>query len=113
MATFKTQALQGCADVNVCEVATQTQANFSVTVLAGKMLTTISTLVRAMRHRAEIRQMLRMDENALKDIGLARSDVSRALSQPLWNDPSPSLVGIRDRKRDAARWARSAFRHGA
>ena len=51
-----------------------------------------TTIVRAIRHRREIRQLCAWDDSMLKDIGLTRSDVVGALSEPLLRDPSAVLA---------------------
>lgn len=47
---------------------------------------------RAIAHRWEVRTLLELDDRALRDIGLARDDVRRALDQPLAKDPSTFLM---------------------
>ena len=41
-------------------------------------------LARAIRHRRQIAALAKLDERTLHDIGLSRSDVQDAMSQPLW-----------------------------
>ncbi|WP_291976082.1 DUF1127 domain-containing protein [Chelatococcus sp.] len=52
----------------------------------------IARTARALRHRREVWQLTEFDERALHDIGLSRSDVAGALSQPLHSDPSVILA---------------------
>ncbi|CAH1671500.1 conserved hypothetical protein [Hyphomicrobiales bacterium] len=52
----------------------------------------IARTARALRHRREVWQLTEFDERALHDIGLSRSDVTGALSQPLHSDPSIILA---------------------
>jgi uncharacterized protein YjiS (DUF1127 family) len=51
-------------------------------------------LVRTLRNRHEVRQLAELDEHALKDIGLTRSNVQGALAASLLSDPSLILGGI-------------------
>jgi len=52
------------------------------------LVTAAGAWMRAMRHRASVRQLLDADEHMLRDIGLTRSDVRAALSGPPGSDPS-------------------------
>lgn len=52
----------------------------------------VRRLVRAIAHRLEVRELATFDEHMLKDIGLTRTDVLSALSEPLGRDPSVHLV---------------------
>jgi uncharacterized protein YjiS (DUF1127 family) len=49
-------------------------------------------LVKALRHRREIKHLAELDDWMLRDIGLTRSDVSSALAEPLLRNPSWVLV---------------------
>ena len=64
------------------------------------------TVLKALRHRREVLRLAELDDRALKDIGLLRSDVEGALLAPLHEDPSKVLsfrrVEHRDRPRPAA-----------
>ncbi|HEX8168689.1 MAG TPA: DUF1127 domain-containing protein [Beijerinckiaceae bacterium] len=64
------------------------------------------TVLKALRHRREVLRLADLDDRALKDIGLLRSDVEGALLEPLHKDPSKVLsfrrVEHRDRLRPAA-----------
>ena len=51
----------------------------------------ITNLVRTARNRREVRTMASLDDRALADIGLLRSDVSSALSKRWTRDPSRTL----------------------
>jgi uncharacterized protein YjiS (DUF1127 family) len=52
----------------------------------------IAGLVKALRHRREIKHLAEFDDRMLRDIGLTRSDVSSALAEPLLRNPSRVLV---------------------
>ena len=47
--------------------------------------------------------LARLDDNALRDIGLLRSDVRDALEQPWWSDPTETLLEQRRVERRDAR----------
>ncbi len=52
------------------------------------LLRLVVALVKAVVNRREVTRMLELDDRALKDIGLVRSDVLGALAEPLTRDPS-------------------------
>lgn len=58
---------------------------------AGNARRAVAGLVRALRHRREVMQLLEMDDRALKDVGLLRGDVAGVLGAPLTRDPSVIL----------------------
>jgi uncharacterized protein YjiS (DUF1127 family) len=58
----------------------------------------VAELVRAIEHRREVRHLAELDERFLKDIGLSRSDVASALSEPLYRNPSILLVRSAERR---------------
>lgn len=60
--------------------------------LIARLVAGTAALLRAVEHRREIRHLAEFDERALKDIGLTRSDVLGALSQPLYKDPGAPFV---------------------
>src|SRR3954451_16186802 len=62
-----------------------------------------AAIARAIRHRREVRQLCTWDDGMLKDIGLTRSDVMGALSEPLSRDPSAVLAARFGRRRGGAR----------
>ena len=70
---------------------------------AAHMASRATTVMRALRHRSEIRQLCAWDDSMLKDIGLTRSDVVGALSEPLFCDPSAALAARLGRRRGGAR----------
>lgn len=67
----------------------------------------VSQLLAARRSRREIARLAYSDDAQLKDIGLTRSDVDWALMRHWSEDPSDALADRMNRRRTAARWARS------
>jgi uncharacterized protein YjiS (DUF1127 family) len=56
-------------------------------------------------------ELARMDEHALKDIGLTRSDVLRAVERPFTEDPTEDLQRtVRERRKSYAALHREAER---
>jgi uncharacterized protein YjiS (DUF1127 family) len=70
----------------------------------------MTNLAKALRHRGEIRHLAEFDDRMLKDIGLTRSDVSCALSEPLLRNPSWVLVRSAERHSRGERSDRSSRR---
>jgi uncharacterized protein YjiS (DUF1127 family) len=58
---------------------------------------------RAIRHRQELAILAGADDRALADIGLNRTDLRDALSQPIWRDPSEVLTLRAGERRQARR----------
>lgn len=52
------------------------------------------------------RALARLDDRMLADIGLTRTDVGAAFSEPLWRDPTRRLAVIAVERRAAVRAAR-------
>jgi uncharacterized protein YjiS (DUF1127 family) len=48
-------------------------------------------LARARRHRREAAALAGFDQRMLSDIGISRSDLSDAVSEPFWEDPTALL----------------------
>lgn len=63
----------------------------------GLFVRSLTNLAKALRHRREIKHLAEFDDRMLKDIGLTRSDVSSALSEPLLRNPSWVLVRSAER----------------
>ncbi|KFG67316.1 hypothetical protein JH26_24990 [Microvirga sp. BSC39] len=63
----------------------------------GLIVRSLTNFAKALRHRGEIRHLAEFDDRMLKDIGLTRSDVSSALSEPLIRNPSWVLVRSAER----------------
>jgi uncharacterized protein YjiS (DUF1127 family) len=73
----------------------------------GQFVRSLTNLAKALRHRGEIRHLAEFDDRMLKDIGLTRSDVSYALSEPLLRNPSWVLVRSAERHSRSERSDRS------
>jgi uncharacterized protein YjiS (DUF1127 family) len=55
------------------------------------LLSLMSQIIRAVRHRQAIQSMTELDDHMLADIGLLRSDVYASLARPYFTDPSKAL----------------------
>jgi uncharacterized protein YjiS (DUF1127 family) len=62
--------------------------------LVGIAVRAVREALRNLKNRAEVRKLHNLDDRALKDIGLVRSDVDAALACSLTADPSQHLVAI-------------------
>ena len=51
----------------------------------------LKQLARARSHRREARMLAGLDRHMLADIGITRSDLRDAFSQPFWDDPTALL----------------------
>ena len=69
----------------------------------------LKAMARARRHRREAAALAGLDRRMLADIGLSRSDVSDAFSEPFWEDPT-ALLHERALER---RWSRALMREEA
>jgi hypothetical protein len=58
-------------------------------------------------NRRAIYKLARLEDRILRDIGVTRADVEWALSLPAEVDVSIALNDLVQRRRDAARWART------
>jgi uncharacterized protein YjiS (DUF1127 family) len=58
----------------------------------AQALRMIVAVLRAVSHRRDVGRLLELDDRALHDIGLVRTDVLGALAQPLVKDPSTVLL---------------------
>ncbi len=67
----------------------------------------VANVMRAIANRREITQLTHLDDHALKDIGLTRSDVRGALEVSLLDDPSRVLMDIAGAEHGAAARARN------
>ena len=75
--------------MNRSALSTMTFSGMATLGLFARMLT---NLVKALRHRREIKNLAEFDDRMLADIGLTRSDVWSALDEPFTRNPSWVLV---------------------
>jgi uncharacterized protein YjiS (DUF1127 family) len=72
----------------------------------------VEGIARAYEGRRVLRQLARSDDRMLKDIGIDRSDLRNAASEPIYRDPTALLAGhvgeVRPRRRIPGRAQRSA-----
>lgn len=66
-------------------------------------LARIKRLVSAIRHRRDVEVLAGFDDRMLADIGLTRTDLHYALSEPFWRDPGHVLVLRAGERRSAPR----------
>ena len=78
-------------------------ANYPILPLGGSMLIRafasvvallthwLKELAKARRHRREASVLAGVDQRMLADIGITRSDVRDAFSEPFWDDPTALL----------------------
>jgi uncharacterized protein YjiS (DUF1127 family) len=59
--------------------------------LASHLAEAAMAVVRAYRHRLDATALTGVDDQALADIGLTRSDLRDAFAEPLWRDPTRLL----------------------
>ncbi len=62
--------------------------------LVSQVVDAAMAVVRAYRHRLDATALAGVDDQALADIGLTRSDLRDAFAEPLWRDPT-SLMRTR------------------
>jgi uncharacterized protein YjiS (DUF1127 family) len=58
------------------------------------LLSLASEIVQAVRNRRAVRSLAELDDRALADIGLLRTDVHAALARPSFADPSKVLTEV-------------------
>lgn len=69
----------------------------------GRFARALVSLTKAFQDRREVKHLAEFDDRMLKDIGLTRSDVYSALSEPLVRNPSWVLVRRAERESRHAR----------
>lgn len=84
-------------------VGTGAQGSTFTLALAGIALRAVRQLMQALKNRMQVRELAHLDDRALKDIGLVRSDVDAALDTPLHRDPSQHLVDVAGHPRTGAK----------
>jgi uncharacterized protein YjiS (DUF1127 family) len=62
--------------------------------LAGIVVRAVSRTMTALKNRRQVTALAQLDDRALKDIGLLRTDVQAALATPLYRDPSCHLMAV-------------------
>ena len=62
------------------------------TALLAAALASLRKFAQAMKNRRDAATLAGMDERMLRDIGLTRSDLRDAYSEPLWRDPTDILA---------------------
>ena len=65
----------------------------------------VKCVLTALRHRREVAVLLQADSGILRDLGLHPADLSSALAEPLWRDPSTHLLESSRERREASRAA--------
>jgi uncharacterized protein YjiS (DUF1127 family) len=72
----------------------------------------LERIARAYEGRRVLRQLARSDDRMLKDIGIDRSDLRNAASEPIYRDPTALLAGhvdeVRPRRRVQGRTPKAA-----
>ena len=75
-------------------IAPGTRGSTFTMALAGMLLRAVKSFAVALRNRRQVGRLTDLDDRALKDIGLTRSDVTAALAQPFLRDPSIHLTSV-------------------
>ncbi len=52
----------------------------------------VRRFAQALKHRREAAMLVELDDRMLRDIGLNRSDLRDAISEPMWRDPTAILA---------------------
>jgi uncharacterized protein YjiS (DUF1127 family) len=64
----------------------------TIAAAVALVMTRIRRLAVAFKHRRDAAVLATFDDRMLADIGLTRSDLREAFSEPLWRDPTALLV---------------------
>lgn len=68
-------------------------AHHPIFALSGQL---VARALRVFKNRRQVTQLSTLSDEALKDIGLTRSDVRRAVALPFYSDPAPFLRQMAD-----------------
>ena len=71
----------------------------------GDMMRRFARFGRAIKNRRAATALAGLDDHMLADIGITRSDLRDAYSEPLWHDPTDVLVGRAAERRTRRRSA--------
>ena len=71
----------------------------------GDMMSRFARVGRAIKNRRAATVLAGLDDHMLADIGITRSDLRDAYSEPLWHDPTDVLVGRAAERRTRRRSA--------
>ena len=74
------------------------------------LLRQLAEFVAALRDRSEVKRLIELDDRALKDIGLSRSEVDGALAEPFFRSPSRVLLRSVERRSRAVQTTAPAER---
>ena len=75
----------------------------AVKTVGGRLARGLSHFVRALRNRRVAGSLAGLDDRMLADIGITRSDLRDAYSEPLWHDPTDVLAGRASERRNSQR----------
>ena len=82
-----------------------------VSVAVGSRVTAgLAKIARALKNRRDAASLAGMDDRMLADIGLTRSDLRDAYSEPLWHDPTDVLARRAAERRGSRRQVAAAGR---
>jgi len=79
----------------------------AIVAVAGIVTVRLRQILVAFRHRRDAAILASLDDRMLADIGLSRSDLREAFSEPLWRDPTVLLVSRVRQRRAGRRSARA------
>jgi uncharacterized protein YjiS (DUF1127 family) len=77
----------------------------ALTKVAGIAATRVVAFCVAIQNRRQVASLLQADPAMLRDLGLTPMDVSCALAEPMWRDPSARLLVWSIERRAASRAA--------